>query len=267
MLKRDAPIPLYYQLKGLFLEQIARGTWRVGKIIPSETDLATKFSVSRATVRQALMELVQSGHLHRIQGKGTFVTEPKVEPIGALTSFTENMQAAGLIPQRKTLLAEWRTVPEDIAKDLQQRSGHAFYVKRLLIANDSPLALQKAWYPAWLIQGKDNFFTKKMLDQQSLYETLQTKCGVILNTADETIDVLMPDEEERKLLALPEKMPIMQIRRNTYDRAGRTVEAVNLLFRSDRYRYRVTLSRSRQEIGGRFAEVGSRELKKALKHS
>ena len=249
MLKRDAPVPLYYQLKGLLLQQIAGGTWEVGVTIPSETDLATKFGVSRATVRQALMELVQSGHLHRIQGKGTFVTEPKVEPIGALTSFSENMEAAGLVPKRNTLVAEWRNLAEGVAEDLQQAPGRAFYVERLLIANDVPLALQKAWYPAWLVNGKEDLFTKRMLDQQSLYEILQAKCGVVLDTADETIDVLMPDEQERELMGLPKDMPVMQIHRNTYDRTGRTIEAVNLLFRSDRYRYRVTLSRS-HKIGG-----------------
>lgn len=253
MLKREAPVPLYHQLKDLLLEQIGAGEWRVGKTIPSEPVLASKFGVSRATVRQALTELVQSGHLQKVQGKGTFVTEPKVEPIGALTSFTENMQAAGLTPQRTTLIAEWRPVPDEIAEDLQQ-PGPAFYVERLLLANRSPLALQQAWYPAWLIEGHEAFFTKEMLDERSLYETLQTQCGVVLESADETIDVLMPDENERELLALPEGMPVMQIRRTTYDRDRRAVEAVNLLFRSDRYRYRVTLSRSRQEIGGRLAE-------------
>ena len=36
----------------------------------------------------------------------------------------------------------------------------------------------------------------------------------------------------------------MLIHRDTFDPAARTIESVELIFRSDRYRYRLTLTRS-----------------------
>lgn len=246
---RNNPIPLYHQLKHLFLTEITEGSWKTGALIPAELDLAEEFGVSRATVRQALMALVQTGHLHRIQGRGTIVTEPKVEPLGALTSFTENMQAAGIVPARRTLIAEWRSPPDDVKINLAGGRSRAYYVERLLIGDGTPLGLQRAWYPAWLVQNEEEHFSKTSLDRHSLYEILQTRCGAVLDVAEETIDVLLPDADEARLLDVALDQPVMLIHRNTFDPAARLIESVELLYRSDRYRYRVTLSRSHRKGG------------------
>ncbi len=240
----DSRLPLYQQLKEMFLEEISSGGWKIGSTIPSELEIATRFKVSRATVRQALLELVHAGHLRRIQGKGTIVTEAKIEPLAALTSFSENMKAAGITPGWKTFVVEWKSPPPRIAERLQQPTGPALYVDRLLLGDGRPLALQKAWYPAWLIDPHRDFFTREHLDQHSLYETLRTRCGVVLHTAEETIDVGMPNPTQAKTLNLRKGQPVMLIHRDTFDPFSRTIESVELVFRSDRYRYRLTLTRS-----------------------
>lgn len=244
---RDNPLPLYHQLIECFRAEIAEGRWRVGAVIPPETELAARLGVSRATVRQALLELAQSGHLHRVQGKGTIVTrpaEPKVEPIGALTSFSENMRAAGVVPTRRTLHASWREPDDEPAPGLLGPSRRAFYVERLLIADGVPLGIQRAWYPERLVKRAEARFTKESLDRHSIYEILQEHCGVVLDHAEETIDVLLPSARDADLLALTPEQPIMLVHRNTYDPQERLVESVELFYRSDRYRYRVLLVRN-----------------------
>jgi GntR family transcriptional regulator len=240
----DSRLPLYQQLKEMFLEEISGGEWKIGTTIPSELEIATRFNVSRATVRQAIMDLVHAGHLKRIQGKGTIVTEAKIEPLAALTSFSENMKAAGITPGWRTFVVEWKTPPQLIAERLQQPIGRALYVERLLLGDDRPLALQKAWYPSWVVDPYKDFFTREYLDHHSLYETLRTKCGTVLHTAEETIDVGMPNPTQAKALNLRKGQPVMLIRRDTFDPFFRTIESVELVFRSDRYRYRLTLTRS-----------------------
>ncbi len=240
----DTRLPLYQQLKEMFLEEISKGGWKIGTTIPSELEIAARFNVSRATVRQAIMDLVHAGHLRRIQGKGTIVTEPKIEPLAALTSFSENMKAAGITPGWRTFLAEWKLPSQQIAQRLQQPSGRALYIERLLLGDDRPLALQRAWFPSWLVDRQRDYFTKEYLDHHSLYETLRTKCGAVLHTAEETIDVAMPNLNQAKMLNLRKGQPVMLIHRDTFDTASRTIESVELVFRSDRYRYRLTLTRS-----------------------
>ena len=70
---RNSPIPIYYQLKLLILEQIKRGEWRPGDKAPTEAELCERYGISRTPVRQALLELVREGVLTRRAGRGTFV--------------------------------------------------------------------------------------------------------------------------------------------------------------------------------------------------
>ncbi|MGV3616535.1 MAG: GntR family transcriptional regulator [Fimbriimonas sp.] len=66
-------------LRNALLDSLQDGTLKVGDRLPSEPELITKYGVSRATVREAIISLEQEGWLRRLQGKGTFVSErPKV---------------------------------------------------------------------------------------------------------------------------------------------------------------------------------------------
>jgi GntR family transcriptional regulator len=74
---RATPIPFYYQLQEILKEEIERGTWRPGDLIPSEAQLEQRFGVSRTVVRQALDVLQADGQISRVKGKRSMVTEPK----------------------------------------------------------------------------------------------------------------------------------------------------------------------------------------------
>src|SRR5574339_438055 len=104
MFNTNTFIPLYYQLKMHIESQIRSGIWQPGDQVPSESELGEKFRVSRTTVRQALGELVNQGMLTRVQGKGTFVTHPRIrQRLARLTGFTEDFQARRMKPGSRLL--------------------------------------------------------------------------------------------------------------------------------------------------------------------
>lgn len=49
-LDKDVPIPLYFQLEKLILEEIENGSYPVGSTIPTEKELSEIFDISRTTV-------------------------------------------------------------------------------------------------------------------------------------------------------------------------------------------------------------------------
>jgi len=67
------PTPKYHQLRKHLADQIASQRIRVGDQLPSEDELARKYSLSRNTVRQALEHLDKEGYIERSHGRGTFV--------------------------------------------------------------------------------------------------------------------------------------------------------------------------------------------------
>ena len=71
--------PLYLQVKDIIQKQVVDGKYPPGANIPSEARLAEDFGTSVSTIRQALSILVSEGKLVKKQGRGTFVSEQKVE--------------------------------------------------------------------------------------------------------------------------------------------------------------------------------------------
>src|ERR1700754_1769973 len=87
------PLPLYLQLARYLRGLIVGGKLGHRDALPSERELADRFSVSRVTVRKALRERSDGGLLEKLHGAGTFVNRaPHVEqPLRTLTSFSEDM--------------------------------------------------------------------------------------------------------------------------------------------------------------------------------
>ncbi|WP_055525689.1 GntR family transcriptional regulator [Streptomyces graminilatus] len=76
------PEPKYWQLKTVLSEALD-SEFTVGEILPNERDLAARFGVARATLRQALEQLELEGRLQRRRGVGTTVAPPRVGvPVG-----------------------------------------------------------------------------------------------------------------------------------------------------------------------------------------
>ncbi len=75
---RQSTIPLYRQILEGIKQKIEAGELRAGDRLPSEQELMEHYQVSRRTVRTAVDELCGQGCLVRKQGKGTFVSKPKL---------------------------------------------------------------------------------------------------------------------------------------------------------------------------------------------
>ncbi|MGH3440668.1 MAG: extracellular solute-binding protein, partial [Nitriliruptorales bacterium] len=72
-LQRDQPVPIYYQLKTLLLEEILRGVYGRDGRLPTEHELCERYGISRTPVSRALSELAAEGVVVRRRRHGTFV--------------------------------------------------------------------------------------------------------------------------------------------------------------------------------------------------
>lgn len=75
MVQEDGKKLKYYQLMEDLKEQILTGKFQAGDKLPSENELASRYRVSRQTVRKALGILENAGYIYAEHGKGTFCSE------------------------------------------------------------------------------------------------------------------------------------------------------------------------------------------------
>ncbi|MGQ9621842.1 MAG: GntR family transcriptional regulator [Candidatus Caldatribacteriaceae bacterium] len=243
----ESGVPLYQQLKNILKGQILSGVLKPGDKIPPETDLCTKYGVSRITVRQAIHSLVEEGFLYRKQGKGTFVTSPKLRRrLPKLYSFTEDMLELGLRPSSKVLACEVVVADRKTKEILKLPPGEERVnrVVRVRCANDEPILIETTFIPLYLCPG----LIEEDLEKGSLYALLRDKYSLLLDHAYETYEVGKVRKEEAQHLKCRAGLPAFVIERVTYLRNEIPVELTKSVARGDRLRFTVLLVADQAQI-------------------
>lgn len=251
LLDRDAPLPLYVQLRDALLREIREGGLEPGDRFPSESAIRGRYRVSRATVRQALADLEAGGVIRKVQGLGSFVAAPKIRHVPLLTSFTELARSQGFTPSHRVLTSSLEDVPADAAGELGLAEGtRCRFLRRLFLADGSAVGLAETWLPVSALDGHDELFSLDRLDEGSMYEVLRSEpIGLVLDHAVETISPSAADAASAELLSCEVGTPVLLIRRLTFTPDERCVESTRLVLVGDLYEYRVELRRPEQ--GGR----------------
>lgn len=99
--------PKYVQIQNYILQKIESGEYAAGDKIPSETELARQFDVSRLTVNTAVKELANSGIVERVQGKGTFVRFVPGQSFSSPMAFSGGIKIAPLNTPTTSRIACW----------------------------------------------------------------------------------------------------------------------------------------------------------------
>ncbi|WP_413450839.1 GntR family transcriptional regulator [Georgenia phoenicis] len=208
----------------------------VGQAIPSERELCEQFGVSRMTVRQAVDALVVEGLLERVQGRGTFVAQPKVDLQLRLVSFPEEMRRRGMEPSLRVLAAERVAAPPHVADALDlPPEAEVHYLRRLRLADGLPMAVEENWLPATLVPD--------LLDEEpapSVYDALTAR-GLGPTWGEDVIEAVLLESEVAGHLDLPAATAGLQIRRRTFS-GDLAVDYATSIYRADRYSLWVPVS-------------------------
>jgi GntR family transcriptional regulator len=242
MIDPYAAVPKYYQLASILRQQIDNGEWQPRQPIPSERQLEVLYNVSRTTIREAIDYLTRQGYLYREHGRGTFVSPPKLQKaLMELTSFSEDLLKRGIRPGQ--IIREISTVipPASILQRLELTPGTPMLkLERIRLGNDVPIGLQTSFL---VLEPGQGITRAEMEEAGSLYKLLQEKFHIIPSEADETLEVTVATKEEAELLQIEEGAPLLLSERVLFAQNRRPVEYVKILYRGDRYRYYVRLTR------------------------
>ncbi|MBR3428899.1 MAG: GntR family transcriptional regulator [Clostridia bacterium] len=233
-LQSDSSSPLYHQLMLRLAEDIERGVYSVGSRIPPEHELEALYQVSRVTVRRALAELTSEGLLEKKQGKGTFVSTPRIsQDLKSIHSFHDACKQNGF--QGGTLVIHVKETEANSA-DLEElklpKGSKVIETLRVRTADGVPVVLEKNHFSmAYSYLENENL-------AGSLYIVLRDY-GIEPKQASHDISMAYATESQAKLLEVDPGAPLMRLHEVVYDQKGRPLHNSLQLIRGDRFVFRI----------------------------
>jgi GntR family transcriptional regulator len=212
---------LYQKVAEDIKAAIASGEYPAAAKLPSESELAQRYGVSRGTIRQAFAALRADGVIASRRGARRVVFGgPRVQSFGELLSFSRWARAAGEVPGGEVISLDRRpATPIEVAR-LAIGDGDAVYaLVRVRLLSGRPVMIERAVYPdkvGVLVAGLD-------LTQDSITERLE-ELGVVFTDAEHVIDAVAASAEDARWLRVRAGVPLLRERRFTTDRAGQPVE-------------------------------------------
>jgi len=230
---------LYCIVKNSIFEKIQSGIYKVGDKLPTEMELCTEYNVSRTTVRIALEQLALEGRIEKVQGRGTFVSKPKI--LQSLSSagkgFSNQMLEQGYKPRIEIL--DLRVIPADgsLAKKLQLKENDPVNkLIRMRFANDEPLQYETSYVPWHFAPGLIN---DEEDCKSSLFKLLQTKYNIKIYKTVEAIEPILADKKVSEHLEIPKGTPIFALETLTYNNEEIPIEYSEAVFRGDRSKFTI----------------------------
>lgn len=234
--------PLYKQIKEQIVGSLVRHEWRPGEMIPSEKQLAARYSVGISTVRAAIGELATSGVVIRTQGKGTHVAHHSAR--GNVYRFFNVVRNNGEKEPFYRELLSLRKERADVnsAAQLQlpfaRRSPEIYRLKIKLSATYPGFALAEIIVPAHLFPGLD---AKAVPDgPASLYALYQANYGVNIIRVTENLYAVRAGAAVAKGLRVDRTEPVLQIDRVGYTFNDAPVELRTTWVHTKHYHYFIT---------------------------
>ena len=235
-----------------------------GTRLPAERELCAKLGIARSTLRQALVALGQSGHLHATRGRGggTFVAKGKIErDLSRIVGVPALLRSQGVVAGTRVLSARLAPADDVAAQALRARPGDLVVdLVRIRLADGSPFSLERAKLPAKRFPG-----LLELPLGGSVYELIEEHFGTKPHDAVERIEVVLATADEAAILEVEPGAPLMAITRTATDADGEPIEFSRDLFRADRTRIVVrTEGGSARDVPGRApvvelrAQAGSR---------
>lgn len=234
MIDHHAPTPAYIQLMNHFSAAIARGEYKPGDKLPSESAMCRDFGISRTTVRQALQLLTQQDLIFSVHGRGSFVKMPAISSeLSKITSFGQVLQQKGL---------HGYTCVHGYLPKLQQPhpslGENAACLELLGCISDAPAVYYRSYFQAQLGEkmwqaAKDAAKAHRAFSTYDLYDSV----GAAKVRVEQRIGAINASEQLAAVLHVPVGMALITLDSVYYGPDGTVLECKTGYYRSDIYSF------------------------------
>ena len=202
------------------LHNLLTGELRVGTKLVNEERLASRFEVSRSSVREAVSALVTAGYLERHHGSGTYVVGvpgPR-HALNATLSYTHMIAEAGMMPGLRILSVETRPATEDEGAALKLSPEEPIRrLERLRTADGRPVIYSVDIVPERFVADLTN-----ATFEQSLYDVLAS-IGEPVVSADAVLTPISAGRHLARQLEIKVGSALQQITEVDYTKSGQAL--------------------------------------------
>lgn len=233
-------VPRYYQVYTVLRQRVHDGEWPLDAAMPTEENFAAAFGVSRVTIRKALNMLEQERLVLRQQGRGTFaLSPPRRRDPANFSGLLENIVDFESRTRVRVLAFDKIALPEEAARLLACPAGtRALRIVRVRSDAHAPFSYTTCYVP----EPEADLLTEASLGNRTVSHALET-AGVAARAAEQRLSASVAGVEVADHLHIDVGAPLISMTRVMRDASGRPVEALHALYRTDKYEYRVNLSR------------------------
>jgi GntR family transcriptional regulator len=231
-----------HRLYLLLKERITSGAIAAGARLPGEPALAEAHGLSRVTVRRALDGLARDGLVRRRAGSGTYVREARgAAPFtGDLTNMLAHLAAMGRETEVRLLAFGYQEPPAGVARALGLAPGEETQrAVRVRLMEGEPFSHLTTYVPAPIGRrfGAEDLAATPLL-------SLLERSGVVADRAEQTISATLAAPDAAAALGVEIGAPLLSLTRVVRDRDGQGVEYLAALYRPDRHRFHMELTRA-----------------------
>ncbi|WP_084965221.1 GntR family transcriptional regulator [Thermoactinospora rubra] len=229
----------YERIAAELRDDILGGAYPVGSQLPSEAELAARYSAARGTVRQAIAVLIAEGLIGSRQGARRVVLgNTPSQSFAELHSFAQWAKANGLRVGGRVISQTPRAARGAEAERLA--CGEVLEVLRLRTLEGEPVLIERTVYAGWIAPA----VAALPPDCDSVTQALYDSVGLVFAYGEHLIDAVAAGASDARLLGVRRGSPLLRQRRITTTYEGRPVE-----WSDDRYRAGSVTFSIRNSIG------------------
>jgi GntR family phosphonate transport system transcriptional regulator len=220
-LQRGSGVAVWRQIAQRIEGDLRAGGLEAGARLPTEAELAARFTVNRHTVRRAIADLAARGLVRVEQGRGTFLQDLVIDyPLRRRTSFSANLRAQDRAPSHEMLEVIEMAADAEIARALGLRRGARVVQSTSSgFADGVPVSYGRSWFPAGRFPGLAD-----RLRQESSISAVLASYGVAdYRRATTRVLARLPSAEEALRLKQPQSEPVLVTEAIDVDLEGRPI--------------------------------------------
>src|ERR1019366_187091 len=238
IVKHGIPIPYYFQLSNYIERKIKAKEFEPGQLMSSEQEICEKLNISRTVVRQAMADLERKGLITKQSGKRSTVSYPKYQGslMQNLRGYYEDAVSKGQKPTTRVLKLAVVPAEGEVAEALKLNEGEpVIMLNRLRFLDGDPEVLVVTYLP----ESKCPGLVREDLTNQSLYELLARKYGLVISQGYRTVEAIALERADAKLFDLPPGSPALLLKSVGLLEDGTPLEYFVAKHRGDRSQFHI----------------------------